>query len=191
MPGPVENKGCPYGDKDGDGILDNDDKCPEEPEDKDGFDDEDGCPDPDNDADGILDVNDKCPMQPENMNGHEDEDGCPDVKLELVEVNREIGKIEIKQKIFFDFGKASIKVVSFELLNQVAQALQVQSGPPGARGRAHRLRREQPEQPEALAAALGLRDALSARPGHHVGPAGGEGLRRGAADRHEPHEAGA
>lgn len=123
VPGPVENKGCPYGDKDGDGILDNDDKCPEEPEDPDGFEDQDGCPDPDNDGDGILDKDDKCPMQPENMNGHEDEDGCPDVKLELVKVNRDIGKIEISQKIFFDFGKATIKPVSFELLNQVAEAL--------------------------------------------------------------------
>ena len=42
------------GDRDGDGILDNVDKCPDEPEDKDGFQDEDGCPDPDNDKDGIA-----------------------------------------------------------------------------------------------------------------------------------------
>ena len=34
------------GDADGDGIPDNVDKCPNEPEDKDGFQDEDGCPDP-------------------------------------------------------------------------------------------------------------------------------------------------
>ncbi|MGZ5970434.1 MAG: hypothetical protein ACXWP4_22345 [Polyangiales bacterium] len=33
------------GDTDGDGILDVDDKCPSEPEDKDGFEDADGCPD--------------------------------------------------------------------------------------------------------------------------------------------------
>jgi len=43
-------------DRDGDGILDNVDKCPDDPEDFDGFQDEDGCPDPDNDQDGILDV---------------------------------------------------------------------------------------------------------------------------------------
>ena len=30
---------------DNDGILDADDKCPDEAEDKDGFEDEDGCPD--------------------------------------------------------------------------------------------------------------------------------------------------
>ena len=40
------------------------DKCPNEPEDKDGFEDEDGCPDPDNDKDGVLDAADKCPNEP-------------------------------------------------------------------------------------------------------------------------------
>ena len=34
-----------YGDRDGDGIKDNVDKCPDDPEDKDGFEDADGCPD--------------------------------------------------------------------------------------------------------------------------------------------------
>lgn len=65
-------------DSDGDGIPDDRDQCPFEPEDFDGFQDEDGCPDPDNDGDGILDVNDKCPNQSETMNGYQDEDGCPD-----------------------------------------------------------------------------------------------------------------
>ena len=54
------------------------DDCPDEPEDEDGFQDEDGCPDPDNDADGVLDVDDGCPMVPEDIDGFEDEDGCPD-----------------------------------------------------------------------------------------------------------------
>jgi OmpA-OmpF porin, OOP family len=66
------------GDRDGDGIKDDVDKCPDEPEDFDGFEDEDGCPDPDNDRDGIPDVDDKCPDIPENRNGVEDEDGCPE-----------------------------------------------------------------------------------------------------------------
>src|SRR5262249_40050144 len=48
-------------DGDGDGILDPVDRCPEEPEDKDGFEDQDGCPDPDNDRDGVNDVEDACP----------------------------------------------------------------------------------------------------------------------------------
>jgi outer membrane protein OmpA-like peptidoglycan-associated protein len=66
------------GDRDGDGIKDDVDKCPDDPEDLDDFEDEDGCPDPDNDRDGILDRDDKCPNEPETKNGFEDEDGCPD-----------------------------------------------------------------------------------------------------------------
>jgi len=66
------------GDRDGDGIKDDVDKCPDDPEDFDGFQDADGCPDPDNDNDGILDVNDRCPNVPEDRDGDQDEDGCPD-----------------------------------------------------------------------------------------------------------------
>ncbi len=71
---------APFGrnDRDRDGIADADDKCPDDPEDKDGFEDKDGCPDPDNDKDGILDKDDKCPNEPEDKDGFEDEDGCPD-----------------------------------------------------------------------------------------------------------------
>ena len=169
------------GDRDRDGLMDNVDKCPDDPEDKDGFVDEDGCPDPDNDADGIKDVVDKCPMDPEDLDKFEDEDGCPDLdndkdglsdkvdqcpnepedkdgfedddgcpdldndndtfldkddkcplefgvapdgcpkKYNLVVVTDK--KIEIKQTVYFDFKKATIKKVSFPLLNEVAQAL--------------------------------------------------------------------
>ncbi|MGA9655188.1 MAG: OmpA family protein [Polyangia bacterium] len=67
------------GDRDGDGIPDNIDKCPDQPEDFDGFQDEDGCPDLDNDGDGIPDALDKCPNEPEDKDGYQDEDGCPDL----------------------------------------------------------------------------------------------------------------
>jgi outer membrane protein OmpA-like peptidoglycan-associated protein len=67
------------GDRDGDGYKDDQDQCPDEPEDFDGFKDADGCPDPDNDNDGILDVNDRCPNVPEDFDGDHDEDGCPDI----------------------------------------------------------------------------------------------------------------
>jgi len=74
------------GDRDGDGIKDDVDDCPDNPEDFDGFEDtkgdspegEYGCPDPDNDKDGILDVDDQCPNNPEDKDGDEDEDGCPE-----------------------------------------------------------------------------------------------------------------
>ncbi len=67
-----------HGDRDGDGIPDSLDACPDEPEDKDGFQDDDGCPDPDNDGDGIPDSRDKCPNEAEDKDGFQDEDGCPD-----------------------------------------------------------------------------------------------------------------
>ena len=66
------------GDRDGDGIKDDVDQCPDDPEDFDGFKDEDGCPDPDNDNDGILDVDDRCINVPEDRDGDHDEDGCPE-----------------------------------------------------------------------------------------------------------------
>jgi len=65
----------PAADRDGDGIPDDFDKCPDEPEDRDGFQDDDGCPDPDNDGDGILDINDQCPNEPGPA-----PTGCPQLK---------------------------------------------------------------------------------------------------------------
>jgi OmpA-OmpF porin, OOP family len=66
------------GDRDGDGYKDDDDTCPDEPEDFDNFADEDGCPDPDNDRDGILDIDDECELVPEDRDGDADDDGCPE-----------------------------------------------------------------------------------------------------------------
>jgi outer membrane protein OmpA-like peptidoglycan-associated protein len=63
-------------DNDLDGIKNKEDKCPDQAEDKDGFQDEDGCPDVDNDKDGINDANDKCPVEPEDKDGFQDNDGC-------------------------------------------------------------------------------------------------------------------
>ncbi|MFH1131065.1 MAG: OmpA family protein [Pseudomonadota bacterium] len=68
----------PFIDSDGDGCQDKEDQCPNEPEDKDGFQDDDCCPDPDNDNDGILDKEDRCPNEPEDKDGFQDLDGCPD-----------------------------------------------------------------------------------------------------------------
>jgi OOP family OmpA-OmpF porin len=68
-----------YRDRDHDGIYDVHDRCPDEPEDRDGFQDQDGCPDKDNDNDGILDAQDKCPNEAEDMDQFEDEDGCPEL----------------------------------------------------------------------------------------------------------------
>jgi len=84
------------GDKDDDGIPNKYDLCPKDPEDKDGFEDNDGCPDVDDDKDGICDDwvaqqglsakyasvckgSDKCKKVPEDKDGFEDDDGCPDL----------------------------------------------------------------------------------------------------------------
>lgn len=66
------------GDFDKDGIPNSKDECPRDPEDLDGFEDEDGCPELDNDGDGIADADDQCPNEPEDMDEFEDENGCPD-----------------------------------------------------------------------------------------------------------------
>ncbi len=65
-------------DRDEDGLVDDEDRCPRDPEDLDGFEDDDGCPDPDNDQDGILDADDGAPNEAEDVDGFEDEDGIPD-----------------------------------------------------------------------------------------------------------------
>jgi outer membrane protein OmpA-like peptidoglycan-associated protein len=107
-------------DTDGDGIPDTLDKCPNQPEDKDGFEDEDGCPDLDNDKDGIPDASDLCPNEP----GPPEERGCPK-KYSLVSVTQE--KIELHQAVFFATAKSTIMPQSFALLNEVADVLKSRS----------------------------------------------------------------
>ncbi len=71
-------------DTDNDGIADGDDKCPAEPETKNGYLDDDGCPDAvatavtDTDGDGIEDAVDACPDVKETFNNIADTDGCPE-----------------------------------------------------------------------------------------------------------------
>jgi outer membrane protein OmpA-like peptidoglycan-associated protein len=72
------------GDRDGDGYLDPVDKCPDEPENYNGFQDEDGCPDdPDTDGDGLVDSIDQCILEPEDKDSYLDDDGCPEIDNDL------------------------------------------------------------------------------------------------------------
>ncbi|MFO0758334.1 MAG: OmpA family protein [Byssovorax sp.] len=72
------------GDRDGDGFLDTEDKCPDEPENYQGYQDDDGCPDdPDTDGDGIPDSKDACVLSPEDKDGYLDDDGCPEPDNDL------------------------------------------------------------------------------------------------------------
>jgi len=142
---------APRVDTDGDGLYDDEDDCPNEPEDADSFDDGDGCPDPDNDKDGVLDVADRCPLEPEDKDGYEDVDGCPDpdndadaikdvddkcpnepeVKNgvedddgcpdELAKVTKE--QIVILDKVLFEFDKDVILQQSYGVLDAVVKVL--------------------------------------------------------------------
>jgi outer membrane protein OmpA-like peptidoglycan-associated protein len=95
----------PPPDRDGDGILDVADRCPDDPEDVDGFEDADGCPDPDNDGDGILDAEDRCPTEREVVNGVDDHDGCPDEGLiELVD-----DRVVLEEHVLFDLNRARVR----------------------------------------------------------------------------------
>jgi outer membrane protein OmpA-like peptidoglycan-associated protein len=72
-PGLPQFKGCP--DTDGDGIPDQEDDCPTQPGPKETR----GCPvAKDTDGDAIPDDIDRCPLDPEDKDGFQDEDGCPD-----------------------------------------------------------------------------------------------------------------
>jgi outer membrane protein OmpA-like peptidoglycan-associated protein len=148
----VEVAGKTDQDTDGDGIMDSRDQCINEPEDKDGYLDDDGCPDPDNDADGVADTADKCPNEPEDLDGFQDEDGCPDPdndadqiadledwcpntpgvlggdkpgcpkKNSLIVVTEK--EIRITQQIQFEFNKAIIRPgISFKILDEVVGVL--------------------------------------------------------------------
>ncbi len=125
MNGISDLDGCPEGDRpdlDGDGIPDDVDHCPGAKEDFDSFEDGDGCPDPDNDHDGVRDDDDECPTEKETINGRDDYDGCPDEGEGVTEYVAD-QRIEIKETIHFETGKAAIKVESQWVLNQVALQL--------------------------------------------------------------------
>jgi outer membrane protein OmpA-like peptidoglycan-associated protein len=110
-------------DKDHDGVPDDEDKCPDTPEDRDGDEDLDGCPEEekDDDVDGIPNSEDDCPTQKETINGIQDEDGCPDGGP--ARVIREEGRIVILENVEFESGSAQIDQKSHSILNQVALVL--------------------------------------------------------------------
>ncbi len=99
-------QGCP--DTDGDGIADNVDACP----DKAGPAKFNGCPD--TDGDGIPDNLDRCPT----VAGTAANNGCP----ELSEKTKKLFEKALTG-IQFETGKATIKPVSFPILNQVVDVM--------------------------------------------------------------------
>jgi outer membrane protein OmpA-like peptidoglycan-associated protein len=138
-------------DSDKDGIPDDIDACPADPEDHLGNDPNDGCPlPPDKDGDGIPDMYDKCPDVPEDKDGIQDGDGCPEddgdqdgVPDTVDACPREPGKpsadpkangcptfikyegaiIRILQQVHFQTGSAKILPDSFPMLEEIAKLL--------------------------------------------------------------------
>jgi outer membrane protein OmpA-like peptidoglycan-associated protein len=133
-------------DTDGDGVLDGDDACKTEPEDKDGYQDDDGCPERDNDGDRVADADDKCPNEPEDFDAFEDDDGCPEadndrdgfadaddkcpLEAEVVNGNQDYdgcpdqGVIELhgdrvvlEEEVIFDSGRVRVKTAARAVLD--------------------------------------------------------------------------
>jgi OOP family OmpA-OmpF porin len=170
-PAPVENAGdavdpdaselapSAQTDTDGDGIPDFKDRCPDEPEDRDGFEDEDGCPDPDNDHDRILDENDRCPNEPETYNGFEDDDGCPDKGSAHLLPIRTI----TTDPIDFDEGSSAIGTDAATFLDKLAIAIIANPAVGAVTVVGHADRRERHASKLAAKRAEAVRDGLAAR----------------------------
>jgi outer membrane protein OmpA-like peptidoglycan-associated protein len=140
-------------DRDHDGIPDDIDACPDEPEDHLGADPNDGCPlPPDRDHDGIPDQFDKCPDVPEDHKGAEPNDGCPDIDSDKDGIpdsqdacphepgqpspdpkkngcpqfiRLEGSSVRVLQQVHFATGKADILPDSFPILQEIADLLKV------------------------------------------------------------------
>ncbi len=106
--GPRENMGCPWADRDNDGIIDKEDKCPDTP----GVAKYQGCPDTDND--GIMDYNDRCPETPGVLENF----GCPPLKKEEQEA-----LLEAFNNLHFESGRAIIKPSSYTSLNKLSSVM--------------------------------------------------------------------
>lgn len=111
-------KGCP--DRDGDGIADIDDKCPDEV----GLAKYQGCPIPDRDKDGINDEEDKCPDVP----GVARYQGCPVPDSDGDGVNDEEDKCPHEAGPASNFGCPVIDVVIVEKVNKAAQNIFFNTG---------------------------------------------------------------
>jgi outer membrane protein OmpA-like peptidoglycan-associated protein len=119
-------------DTDGDGIIDDFDACPNDPEDHEEPDPNDGCPKPkapppppkpvDTDGDGILDTEDFCPKEPGKRSSEPNRNGCPE------NISREGGTIRTFRQVQFAFGSATILPESFPMLQEIVNLLKANPG---------------------------------------------------------------
>lgn len=142
-------------DTDKDGLPDDIDLCPTEPEDNKPPNPSDGCPGlPDRDGDGIPDAKDQCPDEPEDFDKVDDRDGCPEddpdkdgiadaqdaCPKEPGDKNADAAKngcpnfirrisgsneIQILKKVEFATGKSTILQQSYPILDEVIRLLKV------------------------------------------------------------------
>ena len=106
--GPIKLIGCP--DDDGDGVPNYKDKCPGVK----GSINFQGCPAPDSDGDSVNDDDDKCPL----VKGVASNYGCPPIKPEYISTVNHVA-----DRIFFIRAKAVIEPVSFNELDRVVSIL--------------------------------------------------------------------
>ena len=89
------------------------DRCENEPEDRDGFQDDDGCPDPDNDQDGVLDAADSCPFSAGSVGSA----GCAG------SARIEGDHIALLSNVRFANGRDRIKPESLAILDEIRATL--------------------------------------------------------------------
>lgn len=108
----------PDADRDGDGIVDIKDACPDQAETIDGYTDDDGCPELDGDADGVEFSRDRCPQEP--IHPEQDprwSDGCP----QIAEFAGD--RIVITEAIFFEEGSAVLLPSAEHVLTAVLDVM--------------------------------------------------------------------
>ena len=106
VPGTAKYDGCPIPDSDKDGINDEEDKCPTVP----GVARYQGCPVPDTDKDGINDEEDKCP----NEAGVARYQGCPVPDTDGDGVNDEDDKCPTEKGLPENFGCPKLEDYQFD-----------------------------------------------------------------------------
>jgi OmpA-OmpF porin, OOP family len=97
-----------FPDRDNDGIRDDLDGCPDEPENYNMFEDDDGCPDDDRNV-SILDIDDPCRV---------DSEKCSRSRVIVKKTT-----IVTLESIEFEYDKAIIRPISFPTLDAIVQSL--------------------------------------------------------------------
>jgi len=110
-------------DADGDGIPDEIDACPTEPEDHKDPDPMDGCPAKmDSDNDGIPDAVDACPREPGPSDPDPKKNGCP------LFITLEGSTVRVLHQVHFATGSDAILEDSFPMLSEIAALLKANPG---------------------------------------------------------------